>query len=528
MPQLLIFICSVITLFILNATITVQEQTLNDENINPIIGKWEGNLVVNKSKSIGILWRFKKSDQGKLVGFMGPASKGVATLPIQNIVVTDSTISYTIDSEGSYSGKISVSGITGTWNSGRGKQLVLYKARTLTKEQLRKQFTNANGNTGKIDIGQSIKLGDIAAVKTFLKEGNDINKTDVKGFTLLFYAIKNDRTNEVAKYLLEEGANPNLDSNNMSPLMYAVGYRNYTILKELISYKADLNYVSDKKESVLMYAIGGRDKEALQILLEQGTDPDMIIYDNNSAKDLAKEENDKDILEVLNMPYEGLSDGPYIIKTKTGQTAVWVYKDIKYSQKIDATIAQTIEHNGLSASLWGKAPVEVTQLAYQGDFKIAAVSDIHGQYDIFIDLLKKNDIIDQHGKWNFGTGHFVVAGDMFDRGSQVTEVLWFLYDLEKQAENNGGKLHVLLGYHDVMVLNGNLRSVHPKYLESGKILDQPFNTLFANGSVLGDWLRTRPVLVKINNILFTHGGLHPDFANKGLSMDRSIENSKNS
>ena len=49
MPQLLNFICTVITLFILNATITAQEQTLNDENISPIIGKWEGNLVVNES-----------------------------------------------------------------------------------------------------------------------------------------------------------------------------------------------------------------------------------------------------------------------------------------------------------------------------------------------------------------------------------------------------------------------------------------------------------------------------------------------
>ena len=54
MLQLLNFICTVITLFILNRTIITQEQTLNDENISPIIGKWEGNLVVNENKSVGI------------------------------------------------------------------------------------------------------------------------------------------------------------------------------------------------------------------------------------------------------------------------------------------------------------------------------------------------------------------------------------------------------------------------------------------------------------------------------------------
>ncbi len=516
MPQLLNFICTAITLFILNVTITAQEQTHNVENINPIIGKWEGNLVVNESKSIGILWRFEKSDQGKLVGFMGPASKGVATLPMQNIVVTDSTINYSIHSEGSYSGQISASGITGTWSSGSGKQLVLYMARTLTKEQLSERFEKTESAN---DIHQSIKLGDVAAVKTFLDKGNDINKLYGKGQTLLFDAIKGDRSNRIATYLLERGADVNLVTEGITPLMYAVAYQNLTIVKALINHKADLNYVSEENQSAVLFAIKGRNPEALQLLIDHGADPSIKIEGDYSAIDLAKEENIREILEVLNIPYEGVSDGPYIIKTKNEQTAVWVYKGIKYSQEIDATKAQTIEHNGLSATLRGKDPVEVTQLDYQGDFKIAAVSDIHGQYDVFIDLLKNNDIIDQHGKWNFGTGHFVVAGDIFDRGPQVTEVLWFLYDLGKQAENNGGKLHVLLGNHDVMVLNGNLRSVHPKYMEIAKIIDQPFNTLFANGSVLGDWLRTRPVLVNINNILFTHGGLHPDFANKGLSMD---------
>ena len=129
MLQLLNFICPLIILLFSNTTITSQEQTLNDENISQVIGKWEGNLVVNDNKSIGILWNFNTSDEGQLIGFMGPASKGVATIPMQELIVNNTTISFSIHSQGSFSGLISETGIKGTWNSQSGYQLALYMAR---------------------------------------------------------------------------------------------------------------------------------------------------------------------------------------------------------------------------------------------------------------------------------------------------------------------------------------------------------------------------------------------------------------
>lgn len=517
MPQLLNFICKLIILFLLNATVTAQEQTLNDENFSSIIGKWEGNIVVNETKSVGILWRFEKSDQGKLIGFMGPASKGVASISMQNIVVTDNTINYTIHSEGSYSGQISASKITGTWTSGDGKQLVLYMQRELTKAQLSERFEKTEGAK---DIDQSIKLGDVKAVKVFLDDGNAINKLYGKGQTLLFDAIKGDRSNKVAQYLLERGADVNLVTDGITPLMYAIAYQNLSIAKALINHKADINYVSKEKQSAVFFAIKGRNPDALQLLIDNGADPSIKLHGDYSAFDLAKEENIREILEVLNIPYEGISDGPYVFKTKDGYSIQRIIKGESYVKNISTKDSQTIDYNGGKATLWDNTPVEVENLEHHGDFKLGAISDIHGQFDTFIELLKNNEVIDQQGKWAFGNGHFVVAGDIFDRGPKVTEVLWFLYDLEKQAENNGGKLHVLLGNHDVMVLNGNLRSVHPKYAETSKILNKPFHTLFNKGTVLGDWLRTRPVLININGILFTHGGLHPDLVKKDLDINQ--------
>lgn len=514
------FVYSFITLLIFSTATLAQEQITSDKIVTSIIGNWDGNIVINENKSVGIIWRFERSDQGKLIGFMGPASKGVATLPMQNIVVTDTALDFVIHSEGSYSGQISEKEITGTWSSKSGKQLTLNMVRELTKEQIKKRFNTTKTGKNSSDIHQNIKLGDVEAVKAFLDKGNDINKSYDKGYTLLLYAIKNDRTHEVTKYLLNSGADPNLVSDGITPLMYAVAYRNYTIIKELIDHKAEINYVSSKKQTALVFAIKSRDKKALQILINYDADPYLNIHDEYTAIDLAKEDNIRDILEVLKVPYKEPSDGPYVTESETERIAFWVSEGKKHIKKFSNKTPQAIEYNGMKATLWGDNPAEVEMLEYNGEFKIAAISDIHGQYNVFIQLLQHNGIINEDKKWNFGNGHFVVTGDIFDRGSHVTEVLWFLYDLEKQAEKSGGKLHVLLGNHDVMVLNGNLRSVHPKYKDIANILDKPLESLFAKGSVLGDWLRTRSVLVKINNLLFTHGGFHPDLVSKGLSIDQ--------
>lgn len=149
---------------------------------------------------------------------------------------------------------------------------------------------------------------------------------------------------------------------------------------------------------------------------------------------------------------------------------------------------------------------------------IAAISDFHGQYDLMKQILANNGIIDKNGRWSFGKGHLVITGDVFDRGDKVTEILWFLYFLEKQAINQGGMVHLLLGNHETMVLNDDLRYLHAKYVEVEKILGQSYSSLYADDTLLGRWLRSKNVLVKINEYLFAHGGFHPDLVTKDLSL----------
>lgn len=154
--------------------------------------------------------------------------------------------------------------------------------------------------------------------------------------------------------------------------------------------------------------------------------------------------------------------------------------------------------------------------------RILAVSDIHGRFDTLLTLLKAQQVIDEDLCWRFGKGHLVVGGDVMDRGPQVTEAYWFLRGLETAAQKAGGRVHVLLGNHEAMVLNGDVRYVNSKYLR----LREGWPDLSAQmgpDSELGRWLRSRPALLKLGFFLFVHGGLSPDYRAGAKSLERLNE-----
>ncbi|WP_448548309.1 metallophosphoesterase [Thalassotalea fusca] len=213
-----------------------------------------------------------------------------------------------------------------------------------------------------------------------------------------------------------------------------------------------------------------------------------------------------------------ITDGPYVSISNSQLNYHYICQDKVLEDK--RTIS-TLPHRFAACGLLADIPslaLRTDLLEYHGDFKVAALSDLHGQYDLMITLLVNNGIISAQGNWTFGKGHFVITGDVFDRGDKVTEILWFLYRLEQQAVKAGGKVHLLLGNHEVMVLNGDLRYLHPKYVKAAKLLETEFAELFSKTTVLGQWLRSKSVLVKINNALYAHGGFHPELAQKNHSL----------
>lgn len=157
---------------------------------------------------------------------------------------------------------------------------------------------------------------------------------------------------------------------------------------------------------------------------------------------------------------------------------------------------------------------------YRNIDSIALISDVHGQYDIYINLLKKNGIIGENLCWKFGKGHLVVLGDVFDRGDKVTEIFWHLFGLEKQARKSGGRVHLLLGNHEMMTLGGATGYLHDKYEKVENISGMYYCQLYSENSVLGSWLRSKPVIISINDIIFVHAGLSTEVVKQKMKIPK--------
>lgn len=215
------------------------------------------------------------------------------------------------------------------------------------------------------------------------------------------------------------------------------------------------------------------------------------------------------------------ADGPYVFTTAKGHQAQWVCNDHVVQRDLPARGDSTVvlPECGYPHPLTVSGPKQATSARYPATPRIVALSDIHGQYGLLVKLLRAHHVIDNDDRWSLGNATLVVAGDVFDRGPQVTEAFWLLYSLQQQATAAGGAVHFVLGNHETMVLYDDLRYVNPKYLKSAQLLGRSYPALYGADSVIGQWLRTRPVLLQIGDTLFLHGGIAPE----NLDLVRNLE-----
>lgn len=156
---------------------------------------------------------------------------------------------------------------------------------------------------------------------------------------------------------------------------------------------------------------------------------------------------------------------------------------------------------------------------YQDDAPLLAVSEIEGNFRAFRDFLLKAGVIDTELNWIFGKGHLVLVGDFVDRGPSVTQVLWLIYKLEQDAGAQGGRVHYLLGNHEIKNLQGNFQSAHDRYTQAAAVLGLTQPELFGESSFLGRWLMSKNTAEVINGVLFVHGGLHPQLAELPYTLE---------
>lgn len=245
-----------------------------------------------------------------------------------------------------------------------------------------------------------------------------------------------------------------------------------------------------------------------------------------SAKQISAPENQ------INL--KGHYDGPYIsyqgenakvirvMKGAEGSKITYEYFSLKEIKELtlkifpDSRNPDSTEIKPFSVELFDFQEEDIWE--YEQPEKIFALSDIECKFSNYESILKAGGVIDENYNWIYGEGHLVVNGDLFDRGLDLMAVLWLTYKLDYESTLAGGKVHVLLGNHEEMVLRGDVRYVEKRYLDFCDEIGIPYQDLFGANTEIGKWLRTKNTIIKIGKNLFVHGGIGMEFMERGISI----------
>ena len=227
-----------------------------------------------------------------------------------------------------------------------------------------------------------------------------------------------------------------------------------------------------------------------------GSDGPVIVYENGS---------------IIN--YSIVPDGSAFRISKKA-----IYKTDTLTCRIDET------NQEFSFRL--KDSINTEKDEYDLPGRMFIISDIEGNFKGFVDILKAAGVINNNLNWIFGNGHIVLDGDFFDRWINVTECLWLIYKLEDEALKSGGKVHFILGNHEIMNLNEKYKYVRNKYKLNAEALGLEYKKWYAPDTELGKWLRSKNGIEKIGDYLFLHGGISKDFPKDKYTLTEINENIK--
>ncbi len=188
--------------------------------------------------------------------------------------------------------------------------------------------------------------------------------------------------------------------------------------------------------------------------------------------------------------------------------------------------------------------------------RIVAIGDLHGDHDAWRAIARSAGLVDAKGKWAAGNATLVQMGDVVDRGPDSLKIIRDLMSLQREAPKRGGRVIVLLGNHEAMMMTSDLRYVHPgeyavfvtreskarrdrvyeanravvqsayrsrspemppeaikdewlKTMPLGKI---EYQLAWRPDGELGKWALANPAVVKLGDTLFVHGGISAAYA----------------
>jgi len=151
--------------------------------------------------------------------------------------------------------------------------------------------------------------------------------------------------------------------------------------------------------------------------------------------------------------------------------------------------------------------------------KLYILGDLHGDLENAKKALKNIGLINDNNQWIKQNCKLIQMGDQVDavcrrRESNIcnsiknldVEVVYFMENLALQAEKLNSKVVSILGNHEIMNIQGDLRFVSDNDIKRIGGRDERIK-LFQPGSELCKLLSNRPIIYKYNGFIFCHGGL---------------------
>lgn len=131
-------------------------------------------------------------------------------------------------------------------------------------EIMNKDTINVINSTGFTPLILACYRGNIPVAIYLIKKVKNINYNSSSGTALAATSVKGNL--ELAKLLLENKADPNIaDASGMTPLLYAIQFKNKELVDLLIKYKADKKMADSSGKSPFEYAVFTKNEEIINL-----------------------------------------------------------------------------------------------------------------------------------------------------------------------------------------------------------------------------------------------------------------------